>query len=70
MTRRCCWIIRQSELQYMTVEAVRKGEAIVSCKGKTRKIFIVNRLQKKLLTYIKKKHIKSGMIFTTKNGKP
>ena len=39
--------IRVSELQSITVEAVRKGEAIVSCKGKTRKIFIVSALRKK-----------------------
>ena len=39
--------IRVSELQSITVEAVRKGEAIVSCKGKTRKIFIVRALRKK-----------------------
>lgn len=62
--------IRVSELQYMTVETVRKGEATVSCKGKTRKIFIVNKLQKKLLAYAQKSNIESGMIFTTKSGKP
>lgn len=62
--------IRVSELQYLTVEAVRKGEANVSCKGKTRKIFVVSTLQKKLLGYIKRNHIESGMIFTTKSGKP
>ena len=43
--------IRVSELQSITVEAVRRGEAVVSCKGKTRKIFIVKALQKKLLRY-------------------
>ena len=62
--------IRVSELQYLTVEAVRKGEATVSCKGKTRKIFMVSKLQKKLLDYVKRNHIKSGMLFTTKSGKP
>ena len=41
--------IRVSELQFITVEAVRKGEATVSLKGKTRSIFIVRDLQKKLL---------------------
>lgn len=41
--------IRVSELQFITVEAVRKGEAIVSCKNKTRTVFIVRELQKKLL---------------------
>ena len=44
--------IRVSELQFITVEAVRKGEATVSLKGKTRSIFIVRDLQKKLLRYI------------------
>ena len=62
--------IRVSELQYLTVEAVRKGEATVSCKGKTRKIFVVSKLQKKLLAYAKRNKIESGILFTTKYGKP
>ena len=43
--------IRVSELQYITVEAVKLGEATVSCKAKTRSVFIVKDLQKKLLHY-------------------
>lgn len=62
--------IRVSELQFITVEAVRKGEAIVSCKNKTRTVFIVRELQKKLLNYIKDKGITTGSIFITKSGKP
>lgn len=62
--------IRVSELENITVEAVCRGEAIVSCKGKTRRIFIVSALRKKLLAYARKNEIKSGMIFVTKNGKP
>ncbi len=62
--------IRVSELKSITVEAVRKGEAIVSCKGKTRKIFIVSALRKKLLRYATEQKINSGIIFVTKNGKP
>lgn len=62
--------IRVSELQFITVEAVRKGEAIVSCKNKTRTVFIVRELQKKLLNYIKNKGITTGCIFITKSGKP
>ena len=62
--------IRVSELQFITVEAVRKGEAIVSCKNKTRTVFIVRELQKKLLNYIKDKGITTGCIFITKSGKP
>lgn len=61
--------IRVSELSCITLEAVLKGEAIVSCKGKTRKVFIISALRKKLLRYAKTKGIKSGMIFVTKNGR-
>jgi len=61
--------IRVSELQYITVEAIRQGEAIVSCKGKIRKIFIVKALQKKLLRYAAAKGISTGAIFVTKSGK-
>lgn len=62
--------IRVSELQFITVEAIHKGEATVSCKNKTRTVFIVRELQKKLLNYIKNKGISSGYVFITKSGKP
>ncbi len=62
--------IRVSELQFITVDAVRKGEAVVSCKSKTRTVFIVRELQKKLLNYIKTKGITTGYVFITKSGKP
>lgn len=62
--------IRVSELQFITVDAVRRGEATVSCKSKTRSVFIVKELQKKLLRYCREQNIKSGMIFITRTGKP
>lgn len=62
--------IRVSELQFITVEAVRKGKATVSLKGKTRSIFIVRELQKKLLKYISRQKITSGQIFVSRTGKP
>lgn len=62
--------IRVSELQYITVESVKCGEAVVSLKGKTRSVFIVKELQKKLLRYAAKQKIISGEIFITRNGKP
>lgn len=62
--------IRVSELQFITVEAVRRGEAIVSCKNKSRTVFLVRDLQKKLLKYIRQNHIQSGLVFVTKTGKP
>jgi site-specific recombinase XerD len=61
--------IRVSELKYITVEAAYSGEAIVSCKGKTRRVFIVPVLRKKLLNYARNQGIMSGMIFLTKTGK-
>lgn len=66
----CSTGIRVSELKFITVEAVKQGEATVNCKGKTRSVFIVRDLQKKLLRYAVKKEIKSGMIFVTRTGKP
>jgi len=38
--------IRVSELQFITVESVKRGFARVNCKGKTRTVMIVSRLQK------------------------
>ena len=55
--------IRVSELQYITVEAVKCSEAVVSLKGKTRSVFIVRELQKKLLRYAAEQKISSGAIF-------
>ena len=62
--------IRVSELQYITVEAVKNEEAIVSLKGKTRSVFIVKELQKKLLRYAAEQKIQTGSIFITRTGKP
>lgn len=61
--------IRVSELQYITVEAIKNGKAVVSLKGKIRSVFIIHKLQKKLLRYIAEKKIVSGAIFITRNGK-
>lgn len=66
----CATGIRISELQYITVEAARSGKAVVDCKAKTRSVFIVRALQKKLLSYAGKRGISSGMIFVTRTGKP
>ncbi len=62
--------IRVSELQYITVEAVKQGEAVVYCKAKTRSVFIVKELKQKLLRYAAEQGIKNGMIFVTRTGKP
>jgi len=62
--------IRISELKFITVEAVKKGEAVVNLKSKIRRIFIVPKLNKLLLDYAKRKNITSGSIFITRNKKP
>ena len=62
--------IRVSELQFITVEAAKAGQATVNCKGKIRSVFIVKELKKKLLRYAKEKRITTGSIFITRSGKP
>ena len=62
--------IRVSELQFITAEAAKCGEAVVRCKGKTRAVFIVRELRQKLLRYAAEQNIQSGMIFVTRTGKP
>lgn len=66
----CATGIRVSELQYITAEAVRSGEAAVTCKGKTRTVFLPAALQKKLRRYIQRKGIQGGPVFITRTGKP
>jgi site-specific recombinase XerD len=62
--------IRVSELQFITVEAVRIGEATVRCKGKDRRIFLVPALRKKLARYAKNQGIGAGSVFLARSGKP
>ena len=62
--------LRVSEIQYVTCEAVKKGQAVINCKGKIRQIFLPKKLCKMLLSYIKDRNIKSGSVFVSKTGKP
>jgi site-specific recombinase XerD len=66
----CATGIRVSELTYITVEAVRRGEAVVDCKGKRRRIFIVPELRKKLLRYAEEHKVREGSVFVTRSGRP
>ena len=65
----CSTGMRISELKFITVDAVKRGEAVVACKGKTRTVFIVRDLRKKLLRYMSEQGIKSGSIFVTRTGR-
>ena len=63
--------IRISELEHITVEAVKKGEAVFDSKGTVeRKAFINKKLQKELLKYCKEEGIKTGIIYKSRNGNP
>lgn len=62
--------IRVSELCFITVEAVKRGEAVVKLKGKNRMILIGGKLRKLLLSYLGRQGISSGAVFITKSGKP
>lgn len=66
----CCTGIRISELGYVTVEAVKSGGACVRCKGKTRRVFIISALRKKLLRYAEETGVSAGPVFLTRTGKP
>lgn len=64
----CATGIRVSELQFITVEAVKKGRAVVNCKAKTRTIFLPEKLRHVLIQYAKEQKRISGPIFVTKTG--
>ena len=53
----------------VTKEAVQRGRAEISLKGKVRVILIPTKLARKLLKYAKKNKTASGEIFLTGNGK-
>ena len=65
----CSTGIRVSELRYFTVEAVLQGRITVSCKSKTRTIFVPGKLKKQLLNYAKERRIQAGAIFVGRSGK-
>lgn len=60
--------IRISELQYFTVEQVKRGRIEILNKGKYRVILLPEGLRGKLLAYIGKRRIKEGYVFCTKSG--
>ena len=66
----CACGIRVSELQFITAEAVQRGYADISCKGKRRRVYLPGELCRQLRGYIKAKGIVSGTVFVTRSGKP
>lgn len=66
----CSSGIRVSELQYITIEAIKLRKATINCKGKMRIIILPKELCRMLTEYAKTQKIISGAIFVTKTGKP
>lgn len=66
----CCTGIRVSEHQFISVEALNQGYAVISNKGKTRTVFLTQELSARLKEYCSRNHIESGSVFITKSGKP
>ena len=62
--------LRISEMKFVTVDAVKAGQATINCKGKIRQVFLPKQLCKMLKAYIKQQQIKNGSVFITKSGKP
>lgn len=62
--------IRISELKFITVEAVKRGNAHISMKGKCRVILLQKKLREKLLYYIRRRQIGTGTVFRTRSGQP
>lgn len=66
----CSSGIRVSELQHITVEAVKFRKATINCKGKMRIVILPKELCRMLTEYAKTQNIASGSVFITKTGKP
>lgn len=62
--------IRVSELRFFTVEAVRRGEVTIRCKGKVRTILVPGKLKKLLLDYAGRRGIRAGAVFLDRRGNP
>ena len=65
----CATGIRVSELEAVTVEAVKGDAVVVHNKGKIRTVLLPDSLRKELLYYISRKGIKKGIVFCTSSGK-
>ena len=64
----CSTGIRISELPYITVQGVKNGVICVHGKGKSRMIFLPEKLQEKLCHYCGENQRQSGPVFCTRTG--
>lgn len=66
----CATGIRISELPFITVEAAKRGSAVVRLRGKTRTVLLPEGLCRNLLAYAMQRGISTGSIFITRSGRP
>ena len=66
----CSTGIRVSELRYITISAINRGQADIDYKGKSRTVIIPNELCRVLKQFAKENLIKSGSVFVSHGGKP
>lgn len=69
MEAMCATGIRVSELKFFRVENLKTGLIRVWNKGKYRIVILPEKLRKKLLAYVSKHQIHSGLIFCTRTGR-
>jgi len=65
----CATGIRVSELKFITVEAVEAGYTMVTCKRKSRTVFLPGKLRKLLKKYCYNDGMVNGPVFITHSGK-
>mgnify|MGYP005765331575 FL=1 len=65
----CATGVRVSELKYFRVKDISKGIVRVWNKGKERIVVLPDILKKKLLLYIRKEHLTTGLLFCTRSGR-
>lgn len=65
----CSTGIRVSELRYVSVECLDDGIVLINCKGKQRQILLPKKLCTMLKGYARRRKIKSGPLFVTRNGR-
>lgn len=66
----CATGIRVSELPFISVSAIKSGQATINMKGKMRVIILPGSLCKALKKFAESQRISEGSIFITKTGKP
>ena len=64
----CSTGIRVSEIRFITVEALKKGSAVIRNKGKIREILFPAKLKQTLIRYCRDRDIINGAVFLTSQG--